>query len=161
MPSLSQMKVKLYLIGKIEQTHYQALSKLYLSRLKHYIPCELIIQEGAKISNATAEQVRDKDSAHILARLKISDYKIVLEKSGSSFDSEEFARWLQQKTIHHRGDLSFIIGGPLGLSRTLIERADLCLSLSAMTLPHEMCAVVLLEQLYRAVSILRREKYHK
>ena len=94
-------------------------------------------------------------------RLASEDYLVALDRSGKQYRSEGFARWLDQLSGQARGRICFVIGGPLGLSKDLIDRADHVLSLSRMTFTHEMSRLILLEQIYRAMTILRGEKYHK
>jgi 23S rRNA (pseudouridine1915-N3)-methyltransferase len=94
-------------------------------------------------------------------KLSPRDYVVALDRAGESLDSEELARWLEHLSRRAPGGVSFLIGGPLGLSKTLLNRAQKVLSLSRLTLTHEMSRLLLLEQLYRAMTILKGGKYHK
>ena len=89
------------------------------------------------------------------------DYVIALDRSGKAYSSRGLATWLDDISIHVGGWVSFVIGGPLGLSPDILKRAQGVFSLSRLTLTHEMSRLVLLEQLYRAMTILKGEKYHK
>jgi len=89
------------------------------------------------------------------------DYVIALDRSGKTYTSKGLAGWLDKLSIHVGGWVSFVIGGPLGLSSSVLERSQGIFSLSRLTLTHEMSRLILLEQLYRALTILRGENYHK
>ncbi|MBW1771353.1 MAG: 23S rRNA (pseudouridine(1915)-N(3))-methyltransferase RlmH [Deltaproteobacteria bacterium] len=94
-------------------------------------------------------------------RLEQSDFRVALDRTGEAYTSEGLASWLNRMAVHEPGWATFIIGSPLGLSKDLIGSAKKVLSLSKLTLTHEMSRLLLLEQLYRAMTILKGEKYHK
>ena len=85
----------------------------------------------------------------------------MLDERGQTLDSLKFARWLERRTIDSPHGISFVVGGDVGLDESIKQRADLLLSLSAMTLPHQIARVVLLEQIYRACTLMRNIRYHK
>lgn len=97
----------------------------------------------------------------IQKRLSADSRVVVLDEKGVELASPQLARWLQEEQNRGRREVIFVIGGPDGLSPTICERADLRLSLGKMTWPHEICQLLVLEQLYRALSILRNIPYHK
>ena len=142
------MKVKLIVIGKIKEVYYREACEEYIKRLQKY--CSLEVVE-------IKDQGKEKEAEKILAKLRDA-YVIALSEEGKQFSSEQFAAFL--KKIEQNKNIVFILGGPYGLSEKVKQRAHLLLSLSAMTLPHELCRVVFLEQLYRACTILKNEKYH-
>ena len=107
-----------------------------------------------------SEEILTKEGGSIARRVVPGDYVVALDRSGHQFDSPELATWLN-KVPTSGGWISFIIGGPLGTSKELLGRAQEVLSLSRFTLTHEMSRLILLEQLYRAFTIMRGEKYHK
>ena len=90
-----------------------------------------------------------------------TDYLVALDRSGQQYDSEGLAAWFDKLSMERGGWISFVIGGPLGLPSDLLKRAQKVLSLSSLTLTHEMCRLFLLEQVYRAFTIMKGEKYHK
>jgi len=107
------------------------------------------------------KEILATESRSIDQKLTPRDYLVPLHSSGHSFSSEELASWLDGLSTKTGGCVTFVIGGPLGLSQDFLDRGQEILSLSQLTLTHEMARLVLLEQLYRAFTILRGEKYHK
>jgi 23S rRNA (pseudouridine1915-N3)-methyltransferase len=140
------MKVLILAIGKIKSRPVAELAADYAARLGHYAPLEM---------------VACRDEAGALAKLAPTDRFIVLDERGKERTSAELAQFLAE----HRGRgvkrLAFFIGGPEGVGQPLRARADELFALSRMTLPHELAQAVLLEQLYRASTILKGEPYHK
>ncbi len=100
-------------------------------------------------------------SARLLAGIPREGYTVVLDERGQPMDSLKFAKWLERLTIDQPHGVTFVVGGDVGVSETVRQRADLLLSLSAMTLPHQLARVVLLEQIYRACTLMRNIPYHK
>ena len=111
-------------------------------------------------SRASGERAKTDESTAILGKLGTRDALVALDERGKSLTSIDFAKWLSQQQMQGR-DVAFAIGGDEGLSEAVRGRAALVLSLSAMTLPHRLARLVLLEQVYRAVTIIRGEPYHK
>ena len=137
----------------------------YMKRLSAYCDPQIIeIRESPLRSNpsdADEEAVRIEEGREILKRIRPEDYVITLEIKGKSLDSEELALNIERLGISGRSYVDFVIGGSIGLSKEVNERADLRLSFSAMTFPHQMMRVILLEQIYRSFKIIRGETYHK
>ena len=100
-------------------------------------------------------------SARLLGAIPDRGTVVVLDERGQPLDSLKFARWLEGLTIHSPHGIHFVVGGDVGLDETIKRRADVLLSLSAMTLPHQIARVVLLEQIYRACTLMRNIRYHK
>jgi 23S rRNA (pseudouridine1915-N3)-methyltransferase len=140
------MKAKLITIGKIRADHFLAAAADYAERLGHYMPFEIIVA---------------KDERQALSKINAGDYLVACDRGGEQKSSEEMAEFID----HHRNrgtkHLAFFIGGAAGIGKPILERADKRLSLSKMTFPHELAQVVILEQLYRACTILKGEPYHK
>jgi len=155
------MKIKILMVGKPANPHYAALAEDYVRRLRHYSAVEIEPVHPEKINSASAREVMEREAARLLDRLKPQDVCLALDRSGSMWDSLGLAKKMDAWLQGGRKRLCLIIGGPLGLSDTVLQRSDQILSLSAFTLAHELALVVLLEQLYRAFTILRNEKYHK
>src|SRR6267378_1162823 len=105
--------------------------------------------------------MRGRDSARLLAAIPQQGYTVVLDERGQSMDSLKFAKWLERLTVDQPYGVTFVLGGDVGLDDPIRERADKVLSLSAMTLPHQLARVVLLEQIYRACTLMRNIPYHK
>lgn len=111
-------------------------------------------------SRASGERAKSDEGAAIIGKLSTRDALVTLDERGKSLNSIEFAKWLGQQQLQSR-DVAFAIGGDEGHSEEVRKRASLVLSLSAMTMPHRLARLVLMEQLYRAVTIIRGEPYHK
>ncbi len=155
------MNIRLLIAGKIDNKNADALAALYLKRIKHYVPITVDIIKPEKIKSLSDTQVLDREGKRFLEKLNPSDYTVVLDKAGKQITSEEFAQFFNRMAGQSIKQITFIIGSPLGLSDDVKAKADHLLSFSPMTFPHELACVLLLEQIYRAQSILKGEKYHK
>jgi len=154
------MKIQLYLTGKTVDTRLQSLIDDYQQRLKHYVPFELVVLPDLKNAKAlTEEQIKVAEGEALLARLTPAMDVILLDEHGKEFRSIEFADYLQKKMSSGR-DLALVIGGPYGFSQAVYDRANGKLSLSQMTFSHQMIRIMAIEQIYRAMTILRGEPYH-
>jgi len=132
------MKLKIVTVGKLSLKPVKALTEEYAKRIGRYLPIEFIDEKISK-----------------------EDFLIVLDEKGKAFTSREFAGWLEEKKIRSVKNLAFLIGPGEGLSEEIKSKAQFVLSLSKMTLQHELALVILLEQIYRACTILKGEPYHK
>ena len=154
------MKISLFVIGKTTDPRIASLIDEYQQRLKHYIPFELVVIPDLKNAKAlTEEQVKTAEGEALLARLTPSMEVILLDEHGREMRSIDYAEWLQKKMSSGR-DLCLVIGGPYGFSKAVYDRADGKLSLSQMTFSHQMIRIMAIEQIYRAMTILRGEPYH-
>lgn len=157
--------IKIIAIGKIKEKPLQQLINEYLKRLRPYVKLEIIevSDEAAPASNSSAldEAVKKKEGDRVLARLKEQDHVILLDLAGTTMDSERLASAIERIQTYRSCDIAFVIGGSLGVSKELIQRADLRLKLSDMTFPHQLVRLLVLEQIYRAYKILHHEPYHK
>lgn len=155
------MKVELWAIGKTNERYLEEGMALYEKRLKHYLPFQWTVLPDIKgAGNLSAQQLKAKEGESILSKLKDDDLLILLDERGRSFSSEGFATYLDKKLQQSQRRLVFLIGGAYGFSDALYERAKDQLSLSSMTFSHQMVRLFFLEQLYRAMTILRNEPYH-
>ncbi len=133
----------------------------YLARLERYFAVEAIEVPEEDMNRRTAEEVLAAEGERLLKRIPAGAHVVALDRErGKPLSSEELARKLDALGVSGRSHVAFVLGGPLGLSTEVLERADERLSFGPMTLPHALARVVLLEQLYRAVKIGRGEKYH-
>ena len=154
------MKIQLLMTGKTVDARLQSLIEEYQQRLKHYVPFELIVLPDIKNAKSlTEEQVKLAEGEALLARLTPAMDVILLDEHGKEFRSIEFADYLQKKMSAGR-DLALVIGGPYGFSQAVYDRANGKLSLSQMTFSHQMIRIMAIEQIYRAMTILRGEPYH-
>ena len=154
------MRVSLITVGKTDIKWVSEGLEVYSSRLRHYIPFELReIPELKNASSLSRDQIKSAEGKLILKSLKDSDDLILLDERGKEFRSVEFADWLQKKMAAGR-DLVFVIGGAYGFSQEVYQRAGGMVSLSKMTFSHQMVRTIFVEQLYRALTILKGESYH-
>ncbi|MDZ7292327.1 MAG: 23S rRNA (pseudouridine(1915)-N(3))-methyltransferase RlmH [candidate division KSB1 bacterium] len=155
------LRVRLIAIGKLRGSIWLPAATEYGHRLQRYINFDLVEVRDAVGKGLPDAAARAEEGKAIAALLESGNYLIVLDREGKSFGSELFAQFLQRQMDAGIRRMDFIIGGPVGLASEIIAKANLRLSLSAMTLPHELARIMLLEQLYRAFTILRGEPYHK
>ena len=154
------MRVSLLTVGKTDIKWVSEGLEVYSSRLLHYLPFEVReIPELKNVSALSKDQIKTAEGKLILKALKDSDELILLDERGKEFRSVEFADWLQRKFQQGR-DLVFVIGGAYGFSQEVYDRANGMISLSKMTFSHQMVRTIFVEQLYRALTILKRESYH-
>ena len=155
------MQIKLIAIGKTDNKAIQALIDEYSSRLGHYIRFELEVIPDLKHTKSLSEAVqKEKEGELILKKLLPSDDLLLLDERGKSYSSLEFSDFLQKKMNSGLRQLVLVIGGPYGFSEEVYARANGKISLSKMTFSHQMIRPFLIEQVYRAMTILRNEPYH-
>jgi len=155
------MTIKLLAIGKTDNKELQKLIDDYQKRLGFYIKFEFeIIPDIKNSKNLTEEQQKLKEGELILSKLNATDVLILLDENGKQMDSVSFSNYLQKHMNSGIKQLVFVIGGPYGFSEEIYNKAQGKLSLSKMTFSHEMVRLFVIEQLYRAFTILRNEPYH-
>jgi 23S rRNA (pseudouridine1915-N3)-methyltransferase len=156
------MKIRLVWVGANSDPEMRALIARYSSRIKHFFPLE--------VAEVAAEKDRQKksdvaimraESARVVKAIPPKGLAVAVDPRGKSMDSLKFARWLERLTTESPWGVTFILGGDVGLDESIRTRADQLLSLSEMTLPHQLARLVLLEQIYRACTIMRNVPYHK
>ncbi len=159
------MKITLITVGKIKEKFFRDAADEYGKRLSRY--CKLDIREAAdektpeKASQIQCEQILQKEGERILKLMPEDAFVITLEIEGRRLTSEAFASQIERLGVNGTSHIAFVIGGSLGLHNSIKKRADLAVSFSDMTFPHQLMRVVLLEQIYRAYRIINREPYHK
>ena len=159
------MNITIIAVGKLKEKYWKDAIEEYSKRLSRY--CTFRITEvkesllRANPSEADEEAVKTAEGRELLSKIKSSDYVITLEIKGKALSSTELAERIEELGITGKSSVVFIIGGSLGLSEEVSRRADFKLSFSAMTFPHQMMRVILLEQIYRSFKIIKNEAYHK
>ena len=159
------MNITILAVGKLKEKYWKDAIEEYSKRLSRY--CTFRITEvkesllRANPSEADKEAVKTAEGRELLSKIKSSDYVITLEIKGKALSSTELAERIEELGITGKSSVVFIIGGSLGLSEEVSRRADFKLSFSAMTFPHQMMRVILLEQIYRSFKIIKNEAYHK
>ena len=134
----------------------------YLSRIRHFFPVEVVevaSERGRQRQSDVA--IMRAQSARLLASIPERGHTVVLDERGQLLDSLKFARWIERLTIDSPHGVNFVVGGDVGFDETVRKRADRLLALSPMTLPHQFARVILLEQIYRACTLMRNIPYHK
>ena len=155
------MKVKLITLGKTEELYLIEGLKSYESRVKRYITFEMVEVPGLKkASNLSKQEWKVKEASKILSHIAPSDKVILLDEKGKEMTSVEFAAFLNQKFVSSSKTLVFVVGGPFGFDESVKKIAQTQISLSKMTFSNQMVRLFFLEQLYRALTILRNEAYH-
>ncbi len=155
------MKILFILTGKTNHPLFVEIEEEYRKRLKHYIQLEqTVIPELKNTKNLTKEEQKEKEGELILKQLEPTDEIILLDEKGKTFSSVQFASEIEKRMQSSVKRLVFVVGGPYGFSESVYKRANSLFSLSAMTFSHQMVRMIFLEQLYRAMTILRGEPYH-
>ena len=154
------MKITLLVVGKTTDSHIEALIQEYQKRLTHYLPFTLqVIPELKNTKALTSEQQKQAEGELILRTITPATDLILLDEHGKEYRSIEFADYIQKRMSSGR-DVVFVVGGPYGFSEALYQRANGKISLSKMTFSHQMVRLFFVEQIYRAMTILRGEPYH-
>ncbi len=159
------MKITIVAVGKVKEKFYRSAVEEFEKRLSRY--CRLEVTEVADeqtpdgASEALERQIKEKEGQRILKQVREGDWVCALAIEGKMLDSVELSRKIEELGIGGESHLVFVIGGSLGLSAQVLERADFLLSFSKMTFPHQLMRVILLEQIYRSYRIMRKEPYHK
>lgn len=155
------MRINLLLVGKTVNKHFVELIDEYASRVKHYIGFDItVIPELKNTKSFSAEQQKQQEGELILKQLQAGDHVVLLDEHGKQLRSVEFSQYMEQKMQQVSKRLVFIIGGPYGFSPDVYAKANEKLSLSKMTFSHQMVRLIFVEQLYRAMTIMRGEPYH-
>lgn len=159
------MKITVIAVGKIKEKYYRDALSEYGKRLSRYCKLEIVEVEDEKTpegaSPAEEDRIREKEAARILKYVKDDAFVLTLEIAGKMYDSVAFAEKIEKLGVQGVSHLQFIIGGSLGLHEKVCRRADMAVSFSMMTFPHQLMRVILLEQIYRSYRIINGEPYHK
>jgi 23S rRNA (pseudouridine1915-N3)-methyltransferase len=155
------MKLSFWSIGKSHEAYIKSGVEDFTKRISRYYKVDWNIIPVPKNAGMMSEMdLRKKEGEMILEWLKKDDYLIALDERGKSFTSEKLASFLQARANESVKQLVFLIGGAYGIDKRVLERADHTWSLSDLTFPHQLVRLILAEQVYRACTILRNEKYH-
>lgn len=155
------MKITLLTVGKSTNSYLIKLQEEYQNRLKFYIPFEMtVVPELKNTKNLSISEQQEKEADLILKQLENSDEVVLLDEKGKQFTSVGFSEFISKKMLASHKRMVFVVGGPYGFSERVYQRANGKVSLSAMTFSHQMIRVIFVEQLYRAMTILKGEPYH-
>lgn len=159
------MEIKILSVGKIKEKYLTEGIKEYSKRLSRY--CKLTFYQVADektpdhASDALNTQIKDTEGERLMKNIREQDYVIALAIDGEMMDSVELSKKIERLGVEGKSSIAFVIGGSLGLSNSVQKRADLKLSFSPMTFPHQLMQMILLEQIYRSFRIMNHEPYHK
>lgn len=155
------MKITLLTVGKTTDSNLIKLQEEYQNRLKFYIPFEFVaIPELKNTKNLSISEQQEKEADLILKQLETTDEVILLDEKGKQYTSVGFSEFISKKMLASHKRMVFVVGGPYGFSERVYKRANGEISLSAMTFSHQMIRLIFVEQLYRAMTILKGEPYH-
>lgn len=155
------MKITLLCVGRTEYPPFREATDRYLKRIPHYVPIEYVELPDIKTTKSLTEQKqKEQEGKTLLSKLNNSDYVVLLDERGREYTSRQFSEFIQSKMVCLPGRLVFVVGGPYGFSEEVYSRANSKLSLSKMTFPHELVRLFFVEQIYRAMTIMRGEPYH-
>lgn len=159
------MKITIVSVGSIKEKYLKDAISEYSKRLSKYTKIEFLSVSDEPIndnpSDKEKEMIKNKEGEKILKIIPSNSYKIALDLKGKMLSSEELAIKMQDIFSYHNANISFIIGGSLGISDSVLRSVDYHLCFSKMTFPHQLMQVILLEQIYRAFKINNNETYHK
>jgi 23S rRNA (pseudouridine1915-N3)-methyltransferase len=153
------MRIRIVAVGRLKEPHWRDACGEYLKRLRPYATVDVVEVADRDIGPDTGRALA-AEGADVLRAVPEGSRVVALALGGSAMTSERFAAWFSDGMLHGASDVTFVIGGSAGLDAAVLARADARLSLSEMTLPHQLARVVLLEQVYRAFRIMRNEPYH-
>jgi 23S rRNA (pseudouridine1915-N3)-methyltransferase len=155
------MKMRFMSVGKNHESFVKEGIELFTGRLNHYFHAQWEIIPPLKQAGSLSEtDMKKKEALSMLERLEPTDYVVLLDERGKTFSSEGLAQIIQQRANESTRQLVFLIGGAYGVDATVKQRANLVWSLSPLVFPHQLVRLILAEQIYRACTILKNEKYH-
>ena len=160
------MIIRIIAVGRLRERHWQDAAADYARRIRPYARLEVeeVAESRLKDGASAAEESKamQEEGRAILERLKGHDgFVVALDRQGRSPDSLQMAAWLERMILEGQKEVALVIGGPMGLAPEVLARAECRLSFSKMTFPHQMMRVILLEQIYRGMRIMRKEPYHR
>lgn len=157
----SNMKIQFWSVGKPHEAYVKAGIDDFTKRTNNYFQADWHLIPTPKNAGSLSEsELKKAEAAMILAQLQKDDLLVLLDERGKNFSSPELAQWLQQKANESSKRIVFLIGGAFGVDETVMRKAVMTWSLSKLVFPHMLVRLILAEQLYRACTILRNEKYH-
>jgi 23S rRNA (pseudouridine1915-N3)-methyltransferase len=155
------MKLVIWSVGSKHSSYVQEGIEDFTSRIGHYYPCEWkLIPPAKNAGSITQTEQKDIESRSLLDALDPIDYVVLLDERGKMLNSPRLAELIGERALNGAKKIHFVIGGPFGVNDELRRRADLVWQLSQLVFPHQLVRLILVEQIYRACTILKNEKYH-
>ena len=159
------MNITIISVGKLKEKYLKLAIDEYAKRLGRYCKLDIIELPDEKTPDNASEkeelQIKDKEGELILSKIKDNMFVVAMDLNAKQMTSEEFSKFLDTQGVMGNSNIAFVIGGSLGLSQNVIKRANHKICFSKMTFPHQLMKLILVEQVYRAYKIMRRETYHK
>lgn len=159
------MNITVICVGKLKEKYLKSAIDEYSKRLGRYCKLDIIELSDEKTPDNASEKeelmIKDKEGVNILKNIKDNMFVVALDIQGKMISSEDLAELISSSGLRGNSNMAFIIGGSLGLSKEVLNRADFKLSFSKMTFPHQLFRVMLMEQIYRGFRIINGEPYHK
>ncbi len=160
-PNIVSVKILLLTIGNTDKKYMREGIDDYVKRLSFYLPFEMkVIPDIKNRSSLSTELQKEKEGQLILSQVSSGDYLVLLDEHGTEFSSVDFSKWIEKKMIAGTRQLTFVIGGPYGFSNAVYQRSDVKISMSKLTFSHQMARMIFVEQVYRAMTIIKNEPYH-
>ena len=155
------MRFQFLSVGKANESYVDEGIKMFTKRITNYYQTDChIISPPKNAATLSDTELKNKEGELILQQIKADDYLVLLDERGKQFTSETLANFIQQRANESKKNIVFLIGGAFGVSEAVFKRADYKWSLSPLVFPHQLVRLILAEQIYRACSINRNEKYH-
>ncbi len=155
------MRITLLLIGATDKKYLNEGIEEYQKRLNHYLPFEIrVIADIKNNQHLSAGQQKEREGKLLLDQVTSGDELILLDVEGTELSSPGLANWIEKKMLSGTRNLIFVVGGPYGFHESVYKRADSKISLSKLTFPHQLVRLLFVEQLYRAMTIIKGEPYH-
>lgn len=159
------LTINIICTGKIKEKYLQEAINEYTKRLSKYCKLNIIELPDEKIPNILnskiEENIKQKECRNVIAHLNKDTYTICLDLKGKELSSEDFSKKIEDISLNYNSSITFIIGGTLGLTKEILDKANESICFSKMTFPHQLIRVFLLEQIFRAFKILKGETYHR
>lgn len=152
------MKLRLLCVGKMSESYLRVGVDDFAGRIRRYLPFSTVELKEEK--GGDPRRLKEREGERILERIPPQAFTVVLDERGKTLSSEELSALVGRRMVEGTGEMALVLGGAYGLSDAVRERGDIVLSLSPMTFTHQMARLILLEQVYRALTILRNEPYH-
>lgn len=155
------MKIQCWTIGKGNESYVNEGIVMFTKRISHYYPVDwLVIPSAKNAQNLSEDEIKEQEGAAILKNIKQDDYLILLDERGKMMSSPELANFILSRANESKKQIVFLIGGAYGVSKEVIKRANFNWSISPLVFPHQIVRLILAEQIYRACTIIKNEKYH-
>ena len=155
------MNIKLIVVGKSESEHLRSWVEVYVKRLSHYTGFEIITLPDVKnAKNLSVGELKEREGEMILRQIEKADKVVLLDEKGKEFSSMEFSKYLEKQMNASVRTLAFVVGGAFGFSPKVYEKIGERSAISRMTFSHQMIRLLVVEQIYRAFTILKGEPYH-